>query len=98
MRQIVNAHVTKANVVEHLMLANHWEYYIIEAADEDGYAFALVVGDATEMGSVWMPELEPYILHRTDDLSDLLPPPQWGWADEIDEEWAPDAMVCKWPY
>ena len=84
MRQIVNAHGTKANVVEHLMLANHWEYYIIEAADEDGYAFALVVGDATEYGTVSQYDIDKHGISYTTDLRELLPPPQWEWAVNAD--------------
>ena len=96
MRQMMDQHGSKAYVVEHIILSNLWEYFIIEEAGDDGVAFALVVGDATEMGSVWMDNIEPYIISRTTELSDILPPPRWEWCDEVNTEWAPDALVCRW--
>lgn len=96
MRQMMDQHGSKAYVVEHIILSNLWEYFIIEEADESGVAFALVVGDATEMGSVWMDNIEPHIISRTIELSEILPPPRWTWCDEVSTEWAPDAVVCRW--
>ena len=82
MRQMTNEHGNTVKVVEHIMLSNMWEYYILEAADEDGIAFALVVGDYTEMGSVSMDEIEPYIVSRTANL-DIMPAPNWSWCDSV---------------
>ena len=96
MRQMMDQHGSKAYVVEHIILSNLWEYFIIEEAGDDGVAFALVVGDATEMGSVWMDNIGPYIISRTTELSEILPPPRWEWCDEVNTEWAPDAVVCRW--
>jgi len=82
MRQMTNEHGNTVKVVEHIMLSNMWEYYILEAADEDGIAFALVVGDYTEMGSVSMDEIAPYIVSRTVRLHEILPAPSWSWCTD----------------
>lgn len=81
MRQMRDEHGTTVDVIEHILLRFYWEYYILEAADEDGIAFALVVGDYTEMGSVSMDEIEPYIVSRTSNL-DIMPAPEWSWCTE----------------
>ena len=81
MRQMTSDGTT-VKVIEHIILGNYWEYYILEAADEDGIAFALVVGDYTEMGNVSMDEIAPYIVSRTTDL-DIMPAPQWSWCDSV---------------
>ena len=77
MRQMTSDGTT-VKVIEHIILGNYWEYYILEAADEDGIAFALVVGDYTETGSVSMDEIKPYIVSRTTNL-DIMPAPEWVW-------------------
>ena len=79
MRHMTNEHGNTIKVIEHIILRNYWEYYIVEAADEDGIAFALVVGDYTELGYVSMDEIEPHILSRTTCLGDIMPAPMWIW-------------------
>ena len=79
MRQMTDERGNTVNVIEHIMLHNMWEYYILEAADEDGIAFALVVGDYTEMGNVSMDEIAPYIVSRTTRLDEIMPAPNWSW-------------------
>ena len=81
MRHMTNESGDTVKVVEHIILSNLWEYYILEAADENGIAFALVLGDYTEMGSVSMDEIEPYIISRTTDL-DIMPAPEWQWCTD----------------
>ena len=74
-------------VVEHIILKNMWEYYILKTdldEDDDKYKTALVVGDYTEIGGVDLREIEPYVVSRTRSLDDLLPPPGWEWV--TDEE------------
>jgi len=74
-------------VVEHIILQNMWEYYILKTdldEDDDTYKTALVMGDCDEIGGVYMPEIEPYIMSRTTDLREVLPPPNWEWV--TDEE------------
>ena len=82
MRQMIDEHGNTVDVLEHIILSNLWEYYILEAADEDGIAFALVVGDYTEMGSVSMDEIAPYIVSRTTNL-DIMPAPYWSWCNSV---------------
>ena len=79
MRHMTNEHGDTVKVIEHIILSNMWEYYILEAANEDGIAFALVVGDYTEMGSVSMDEIAPYIVSRTTRLNEIMPAPMWTW-------------------
>ena len=57
MRHMTNEHGDTVKVIEHIILSNMWEYYILEAANEDGIAFALVVGDYTEMGSIYTKDI-----------------------------------------
>ena len=81
MRQIQKGNA-KLDVVAHVILSNMWEYYITELPDADGIAWALVVGDYTEMGSVSMDEIAPYIVSRTANL-DIMPAPEWSWCDSV---------------
>jgi len=85
MRQMIDEHGNTVDVLEHIILSNYWEYYILEAADEDGIAFALVVGDYTEMGSVSMDEIAPYIISRCPParLDEIMPAPNWSWCDGV---------------
>jgi len=72
-------------VVEHIILKNMWEYYILKTdldEDDDDYRTALVMGDYDEIGGVYMPEIEPYILSRTTSLHDLEPPIGWSWMTD----------------
>ena len=81
MRLMINESGTAIDVIEHVILSNLWEYYILEKPDEHGVVLAIVVGDATEMGSVWMDHIEPHIISRTTDLCDIMPAPHWSWCD-----------------
>ena len=67
MRHMTNEHGNTIKVVEHIILRNYWEYYIVEAADEDGIVFA-------------MDEITPYIMTRTTDMDEIMPAPQWQWC------------------
>ena len=85
MRHMTNEHgntTVKVKVIEHIILHNDWEYYILEEAGDDGIAFALVVGDYTEMGYVSLNEIAPYILSRTTCLGDIMPAPMWTWCTD----------------
>ena len=73
-------------VVEHIMTKIMWEYYILKTdldEDDDQYKTALVVGDYTEIGGVYIPEIEPHIISRTTNLN-LMAAPGWEWV--TDEE------------
>ena len=88
MRQMINEHGTTVNVIEHIILTNYAEYYLLEEADEYGIAFALVVGDYTELGNVSIDEITPYIDTRTTNL-DIMPAPNWRWhTRSVRPEWA----------
>lgn len=81
MRQIERDGST-LNVVAHAVLSNMWEYYITELPDEHGIAWALVVGDAVEYGTVAQADIQQYAISYTTDLTELLPPPHWQWCDD----------------
>ena len=70
-------------VAQHIILRNGWEYYL-EEADKDGYTFGYVMGFANEWGSVYLPELKPYIASsvKGDTLNELMPPEGYYWEDE----------------
>ena len=86
MRQMTKGNIV-LNVVEHIILRNMWEYYIVadepdtHAPDPD-VAFALVMGDYTEMGSVYLPEIQPHVLSRTADLSEIMPADGYEWESD----------------
>jgi hypothetical protein len=80
---MTNEHGNIVKVIEHIMLSNMWEYYILEEAFKgDDIAFALVVGDYTEMGCVSMDEITPYIVSRTTRLDEIMPAPNWSWCTD----------------
>ena len=70
-------------VHQHIILKNFWEYYLGET-DKDGVAFGYVMGIENEWGSVYLPEIEPYIISRTSGagLDDIMPPFAYYWEDE----------------
>jgi len=79
MRTMYNADGSGINVVEHIMVKNMWEYYVSEDTGNDNVRFCLVLGYETEMGNVDLREIEPYIILRTSNLSEVLPAPGWSW-------------------
>ena len=81
MRQITRDGNT-LDVVAHAVLSNMWEYYITELPDEHGIAWALVVGDAIEYGTVAQADIQQHAISYTTALAELLPPPHWQWCDE----------------
>ena len=74
-------------VALHVILRNFWEYYLGET-DKDGVAFGFVMGNENEWGSVYMPEIEPYIISKVAgaELTDVMPPFGYYWEDEKVEE------------
>ena len=73
----------KLEIVEHIILKNYWEYYILkddEYATEDIKA-AVVMGDDTELGDVSLSEMKPYIISRTSDLSEIYPATGYKWEN-----------------
>ena len=84
--------MTKGNielkVVEHIILRNFWEYYVLERelgdvmTHDPDIVYALVMGDHDEIGTVSMSEIKKYIFSRTTDLSDLEPATGYRWEDK----------------
>ena len=76
--------VGTVNVVEHIITKNLWEYYILDDPENvrpEGYAAALVMGHETEIGDVYLPEIEPFIASRTTRLDEIFPPVGWSWVE-----------------
>lgn len=72
----------KINVVEHIIVKNFWEYYVSnEDTGEKDIKFCLVMGEETELGDVWMPEIEPFIITKTKNLKEVMPASGWNWID-----------------
>ena len=72
----------KINVVEHIIVKNFWEYYVTdEDTGENDIKFCLVMGHETELGDVWMPELQPFIITKTKHLKEVMPASGWNWVD-----------------
>jgi len=79
------------NVVEHIITRNCWgnnrncwELYIIDDPENvrpEGYVTALVMGHETEIGDVYLPEIEPYIISRTTQLNEVFPARGWSWVE-----------------
>ncbi len=80
MRQMVNEYGSKINVVEHIILRNGWEYYVTDNKFDTDITQCLVMGFETELGDVYMPEISPYIISKTNKLGDVMPAPGWKWA------------------
>ena len=70
-------------VAQHIILRNGWEYYL-EEADNDGVAFGFVMGLENEWGSVYLPEIEPYIasIVKGEQLDHIMSPFGYIWEDE----------------
>ena len=84
MRRMIKGNL-KLKVVEHIMLRNMWEYFVLagEAGDEpdSDIKYALVMGFNDEIGTVSMSEIKPYVISRTADMNELLPASGYHWGD-----------------
>lgn len=82
MRKMKNkSYGTVVNVTEFAMTRNMWEYFITDNKFNDDIVCAVVNGFECEMGDVYLPEINPYVLTRSNDLSELAPAPGWEWID-----------------
>ena len=76
----------KLKVVEHIILRNMWEYFVLadEAGDEpdSDIKYALVMGFNDEIGTVSMSEIKPHIISRTTDMNELLPASGYHWEED----------------
>jgi hypothetical protein len=76
----------KLSVVEHIILKNMWEYFVLanEAGDEpdSDIKYALVMGFNDEIGTVSLSEIKPHVFSRTTNLDGLLPASGYQWEDD----------------
>jgi hypothetical protein len=80
MRKLTNGSVT-VECFGWLMTRNVWEYYLLDDKFGADIRFALVYGDETEMGDISTDEVRPHMISSTLDLTDVVAPPGWEWAD-----------------
>ena len=85
MRQMTKGNL-KLNVVEHIILRNMWEYFVLadepDASHPDpDIVYALVMGFNDEIGTVSMSEIKPHVISRTTCMDDILPAAGYEWAD-----------------
>ena len=72
---------TELTVVQHIILANFWEYYVTdEDTGDPDVKTCLVLGFENEIGDVYIPEIEPFIRSRTPVLKSVMPAPGWEWV------------------
>ena len=88
MRKMIRGNL-KLDVVEHIILRNMWEYFVL--ADEPDVShpdpdivYALVMGFNDEIGCVSMSEIQPHVISRTSRLDEIMPADGYEWADEVD--------------
>ena len=85
MRKMIKGNL-KLDVVEHIVLRNMWEYFVLadEAGDEpdSDIKYALVMGFNDEIGTVSMSEIKPHIISRTTDMNELLPASGYHWEED----------------
>ena len=88
MRRMVKGNY-QLNVVEHIILRNMWEYYVLADKVGEGDSdikYALVMGFNDEIGTVSLSEIKPHVLTRTTELSTVFPATGYSWADELPVE------------
>lgn len=80
-KEMINANGThKVKVLEHIILRNLWEYYVLDDENNtNDVKFCYVLGFENEFGDVPMEEIKPYIITRTKDLEDVMPAPGYRW-------------------
>lgn len=86
-RQLTQDNPSEFKPVEHIILVNMWEYYVIDTEDGTGQMFGYVMGEFPELGYFNISEIKPYILTRakletTDTDSDqyIAPPMGYEWV------------------
>ena len=82
MRQLKLSSGRKVKVLEHIILRNFWEYYIVDTeTNTNDVKYCFVMGEENEWGDVYLPEIKPYIISRTKDLMGVMPPAGYAWED-----------------
>ncbi len=80
MRKMKNINTGEVlNVAEHIITKNLWEFYVFDYFLGSSNVNALVMGFETEIGLVSMDELEPHILTKTKDLTEVAAATGWEW-------------------
>jgi hypothetical protein len=87
MRKMVKGNL-KLDVVEHIILRNMWEYYVLSdegqndwVSDTPDIVYALVMGFHDEIGTVSLSEIKPHVISRTTCMDDIMPADGYEWAD-----------------
>ena len=86
MRQMIKGNL-KLDVVEHIILRNMWEYFVL-ANEPDTHApdpdivYALVMGFENEIGTVSLSEIKPHVFSRTSNLNEIMPASGFQWEDD----------------
>lgn len=69
-------------VIEHIILKNFWEYYVIDTETNEGeIKQCFVMGSENELGDVYLPEIKPYIISRTTNLKEVACAAGYSWVD-----------------
>jgi len=81
MKTMISSYGAKVNVIQHITLSNGWEYYVTTDKHDEEIVRCVVMGFETEMGDVYLPEIEPYILSSKSVTknTELLPATGWQW-------------------
>ena len=92
MRRMIKGNL-KLDVVEHIILRNMWEYFVLSDEGESGLVasepdivYALVMGFNDEIGTVSLSEIKPYVISRTSRLDEIMPASGYQWEDAENEE------------
>ena len=88
MRQMIKGNL-KLDVVEHIILRNMWEYYVLSdegesdwVSSEPDVVYALVMGFNDEIGCVSLSEIQPHIISRTSRLDEIMPADGYEWEND----------------
>ena len=89
-RKVTDTHGREHEVHAWYLVRNGWEYWQLEAADENGYAYGYVMGDACEFGGFDVNEVSDFLMSQASGelLYDLAPPSdyshnEWEWKKDI---------------
>jgi hypothetical protein len=78
--QMQNKYGSKINIVSHIILKNGWEYFVTDNKFDKDTVQCLVMGFETELGDVYLPEIKPYIVSHTNNLSEVIAAIGWEWV------------------
>lgn len=86
MRIMINENGHKLKVLEHIILKNFWEYYVIDSPTNEGSIYqCYVMGFENELGDVDLNEIKPFIITRTKKLNEVACASGFSWEDASDE-------------